>query len=66
MSAPALSKAKLAYTYDEAAGATGHSVSIIRRAVRESYLTAVVPQGTSKPVIRAQELESWLDQSTAA
>lgn len=49
---------KLSYTYDEAAEATGYSERTIRDAVRNHDLTA--SYANSKPVIRRQELEDWL------
>lgn len=49
---------KLAYNYAEAAEATGYSVDVIRRAVRNSELTA--RYACSKPIILADELNEWL------
>ena len=50
---------KLSYTYEEAAEATGYSERVIRNAVRNHDLVA--SYANSKPVIRRQELEDWLE-----
>jgi excisionase family DNA binding protein len=51
---------KLAYTIAEAAEATGYSEKTIRRAIDAGDL--VVRYGTkTKPVVKADELEAWLD-----
>lgn len=50
--------AKLAYTYDEAAEATGYSVRTIKEAVARGDILA--RYANSKPVIQAAELEAWL------
>lgn len=52
-------RAKLAYTYEEAAEAVGVSVRTIRRLVHDGDLAAKYP--TSKPVIPASELEAWFE-----
>lgn len=49
---------KLAYTYAEAAEATGYSERVIRRAVDACDLVA--RYANTKPVIEASELERWL------
>lgn len=49
---------KLAFSFEEAAEATGYSIDTIRRAVRNSELTA--RYANSKPVILAGELNEWL------
>lgn len=50
---------KLAYTYEEAAAATGYSERVIRNAVRNHEL---IPSfANSKPVLRKQALEDWLE-----
>ncbi len=49
---------KLSFTFEEAATATGYSVDTIRRAVRNSELTA--RYANTKPVILAGELDEWL------
>lgn len=51
-------KFKLAYNLKEAAEATGYSTDTIRRAIRNSDLTA--RYANSKPVILKDELEDWL------
>ncbi|GEM_PF-6503004 len=62
--APTLEKYKLAYTIAEAAQATGYSKSLIHRAVRENHLIQVTPPGVSRPVIRATDLQAWIDAGT--
>ena len=54
-----MSGQKLAYSFEEAAAATGYSVDTVRRAVRNRELTA--RYGNSKPVILAGELSEWLE-----
>jgi hypothetical protein len=49
---------KLALTYEEAAEATGFSVSTLRWAVRRNDLIARYAK--SKPVLRVSELDEWL------
>lgn len=49
---------KLAYSFEEAAEATGYSVATIRTAVRNHDLIA--RYANSKPVIRTCELDDWL------
>lgn len=49
---------KLAFNFEEAAEATGYSVDTIRRAVRNSELTA--RYANSKPIILVGELNEWL------
>jgi excisionase family DNA binding protein len=51
--------ARLAYSIPEAALAVGVSESTIRRAVRSGSLPVKYPSG--RPVIRAVDLEAWLD-----
>ena len=51
--------AKLAYTFAEAAEATGYSIDVIRRAVRTKDLPA--KYGTARPVIRHEDLVAWVD-----
>lgn len=50
---------KLAFTFEEAAAATGYSVDTVRRAVRNNELTA--RYANTKPVILTTELEAWLE-----
>ncbi|MDQ0679108.1 hypothetical protein QFZ30_002490 [Arthrobacter pascens] len=50
---------KLAYTIDEAAEASGYSTDTIRRALRNSDMTA--RYANSKPVILVTELQEWLE-----
>lgn len=50
---------KLAFNFEEAAEATGYSVDTIRRAVRNSELTA--RYANSKPVVLVTELNEWLN-----
>lgn len=54
---------KLAYTYDEAADATGYSTRVIREAVARGDLAP--SYANSKPVIREQELRRWVDHLPA-
>lgn len=54
---------KLAYTLPEAAEMAGTSVSVIRRKIANSDLTARYID--TKPVILASELESWLESLPA-
>lgn len=49
---------KIALSIDEAAEATGYSTDTIRRAIRNSDLTA--RYANSKPVILTSELTDWL------
>lgn len=49
---------KLSFTIEEAAESTGYSTDTIRRAIRNSDLTA--RYANSKPVILASELSDWL------
>ena len=49
---------KLAYSIEEAAAASGYSTDSIRRAIRNSDITA--RYANSKPVILAEELADWL------
>lgn len=49
---------KLAYSIEEAAEAAGYSTDTIRRALRNSDMTA--RYANSKPVILATELSEWL------
>jgi hypothetical protein len=49
---------KRAFSFEEAAEATGYSIDTIRRAVRNSELTA--RYANTKPVILAGELDEWL------
>lgn len=44
--------------YADAATFTGHSVDVIRRAVRSGELTAHYP--TSKPVVLTDDLRAWV------
>lgn len=53
-----MSAGKLAYSFEEAAEATGYSTDTIRRAVRNNELTA--RYGNSKPIILVAELTEWL------
>ncbi|MFK0042057.1 helix-turn-helix domain-containing protein [Paenarthrobacter sp. NPDC090517] len=50
---------KLAYTYQEAANSVGVSVRTLQRLVERGELA--VKYIGSKPVIRASELDAWLD-----
>ena len=50
---------KLAFSFQEAAEATGYSIDVIRRAVRNSELVA--RYANTKPVIMATELTAWLE-----
>lgn len=49
---------RLAYTYADAAVATGVSIDVIRRAVRVGDLIPSYP--TSRPVLMVEELTEWL------
>lgn len=49
---------KIAFSIEEAAVATGYSTDTIRRALRNSDMTA--RYANSKPVILATELTDWL------
>jgi hypothetical protein len=51
--------AKLSYSIEEAAAATGYSTDTIRKALRTNDLTA--RYANTKPVILASELISWLE-----
>lgn len=53
--------AVIAYGYHDAAAAAGVSIDVIRRAVRAGDLTPRYP--TSKPVIRAIDLQAWIDRA---
>lgn len=57
---------KIAYSYNEAAEATGYSTSHLRRAVQEGYLVAVRPPGSTKPVIPVESLRAWIDAGDPA
>ena len=48
----------IAYDVKGAAEATGHSVDVVRRAIRSGELTPRYP--TSKPVILADDLRRWV------
>ena len=50
---------KISYSIEEAAAATGYSTDTIRRAIRNSDLTA--RYANSKPVVLATELTEWLE-----
>lgn len=50
---------KVSYSIEEAAEATGYSTDTIRRALRNSDLTA--RYANTKPVILATELTEWLE-----
>lgn len=52
---------KIAYSYDEAAEATGYSRDTIKRAVAAGNLPACAPAG--KPVIRVEDLDAWLQSA---
>lgn len=52
---------QISYDYDQAAQATGHSKDVIRRAVNAGDLPVRYP--TSKPVIRAADLQAWIDRA---
>ena len=54
-----MSPAKLAYSFEEAAAATGYSIDTIRRAVRNNQLVA--RYANTKPVITVTELTEWLE-----
>ena len=54
-----MEKKKLAYTYEEAAEATGVSARSLRRYVERGELAAKYI--ATKPVILASELEAWLE-----
>lgn len=49
------------FEYHDAAAHVGVSVDVIRRAVRAGDLTPRYP--TSKPVIRAADLQAWIDRA---
>jgi hypothetical protein len=51
----------ISYDIPSAAIATGHSESVIRRAIRAGDLIPRYP--TSKPVIRAVDLQAWIDRA---
>jgi hypothetical protein len=51
--------AKLAFTFEEAAAATGYGKTVIKLAVRDGDITA--SYANSKPVIRRAELDRWLE-----
>jgi hypothetical protein len=50
--------ARIAYTYADAAEATGVSIDVIRRAVRAGDLVPAYP--TTRPVLLADDLRDWL------
>ena len=50
---------KLAFSFEEAAAATGYSIDTIRRAVRNNELVA--RYANTKPVITVAELSEWLE-----
>lgn len=54
----------LAYSYTDAAQATGYSIDIIKKAVAKGDLVPVRPsidgKQITKPVIPADELKRWL------
>lgn len=50
---------KVSYSIEEAAEATGYSTDTIRKALRNSDMTA--RYANSKPVILATELQEWLE-----
>lgn len=53
---------KLSYSYEEAAEATGFSISVIKQAAQDGFLVRRYGgRGHSKPVIPASSLQSWLD-----
>lgn len=54
---------KLAYSFDEAAEATGYSADTIRRHVAKGNLTA--RYANTKPVILVSELTEWLESLPA-
>lgn len=51
---------KIAYTYDEAAEATGFSTRTIQRAVAEGELVAHFRKGET-PRIKKADLEAWVE-----
>lgn len=53
-----IEKSKLAYNLEEAAQATGYSVTTFRTAIRRHDLLA--RYANSKPIILADELQDWL------
>jgi hypothetical protein len=53
-----IEKSKLAYNLEEAAEATGYSVSTLRIAIRRHDLLA--RYANTKPIILADELQDWL------
>lgn len=56
-----LDKEKLSYSVSEASAATGVSEQQLRKIIRSGHLAAVTPKGFSRPLIRTEELQSWLD-----
>jgi len=52
---------KIAYNLKEAAVAAGVSESTLRRAISNNDLIAHYP--TSKPVIKVDELNAWIDNT---
>lgn len=52
-------KPKLAYSLEEPAAATGHSVSTLRIAIRRNDLLA--RYANSKAIILADEMQNWLN-----
>ncbi|GAA1110746.1 helix-turn-helix domain-containing protein [Nesterenkonia jeotgali] len=58
---PALDKAKLSCSVAEASAATGVSQEQLRKIIRSGNLAAVSPPGFSRLLIRAADLQDWLD-----
>lgn len=56
-----LDKSKLSYSVSEAARATGVSEEQLRKIIRAGHLAAVTPPGFSRPLIRTEELQAWLE-----
>lgn len=56
-----LDKSKLSYSVAEAAAATGVSQDQLRKIIRSGHLPAVSPPGFSRLLIRAADLQDWLD-----
>jgi hypothetical protein len=50
---------KLAFTFEEAAAATGYGKTVIKMAVRRGDI--IPSYANSKPVIRLEELQHWLE-----
>ena len=57
---------KIAYSYNEAAAATGYSTSHIRRMVYAGYIVAVRPRGSSKTAILAESLREWVTTDSSS